>query len=504
MPSIQATRALHRRSKTGHTVRPDARVHAAPTNAIPVTIASRQPIGWVAKLSISRPFAAKAKAVVIPQDGHGTPNRCGHEQAGNPSAWWVPKPAFEGESAHAVASTEPAARNTTSAASRRWRTVSGASASGAGFWIGGGSASLGTARRVARGRGGWRTFRAMPDAPVPMPPRSMHWADAHLDLAYLAVNGRDMCAPVAADAPHALTLRSLAEGGVRVAFGTIFTELGGDPSKDRVAYRDSDDLEGAHRAGLVQLEWYEAMERAGELDIVRTRADFDRALRGETGRLGIVLLMECADPIRSPDEVAWWHARGLRAVGLSWGHGSRYAGGNARAGGLTAIGRRFVEALDAHRILHDASHLSRAAFDDLLAASQRCVIASHSNPQALLKESERHLTDAQIGAIRDRGGWIGLNLYGKFLAHDRRATLADCTAHSMHVASIAGADRIGLGSDLDGGFGRADLPVEVQSPAEYARLLDGLEAAGYMRMGGTREGFAHANLVRAIDRAGCL
>ena len=345
----------------------------------------------------------------------------------------------------------------------------------------------------------------MPAEPLPHSTTApIPWIDAHLDLAYLAVNGRDMSATVDATAAHALTLRSLAEGNVRVAFATIFTELGSDPAKERAAYRDSDDLEGAHRAGILQLEWYESMERAGQLDIVRTRADLDRALRGETGRLGIILLMECADPIRSPDEIAWWHARGLRVVGLSWGHGSRYAGGNARAGGITPIGRRFVEALDAHRILHDASHLSRAAFDDLLAISPRCVIASHSNPQALLRDNERHVTDGQIAAIRDRGGWIGLNLYGKFLAHDRRATLADCTAHSMHVASIAGADRIGLGSDLDGGFGRADLPVEVQSPAKFTRLLEGLESAGYMRMGGTREGFAHANVLRAIDRAGCL
>ena len=345
----------------------------------------------------------------------------------------------------------------------------------------------------------------MPAEPLPRSVTApITWIDAHLDLASLAVNGRDMRVAVDPAAPHSLTLRSLAEGNVRVAFATIFTELGSDPAKERAAYRDSDDLEGAHRAGLLQLDCYESMERAGELDIIRTRADLDRALRGETGRLGIILLMECADPIRSPDEVAWWHARGLRVVGLSWGHGSRYAGGNARAGGITPVGRRFVEALDAHRILHDASHLSRAAFDDLLAISPRCVIASHSNPQALLKENERHVTDAQIAAIRDRGGWIGLNLYGKFLAHDRRATLADCTAHSMHVASIAGADRIGLGSDLDGGFGRADLPVEVQSPAEFVRLLDGLEAAGYTRMGGTREGFAHANILRAIERAGCL
>lgn len=332
------------------------------------------------------------------------------------------------------------------------------------------------------------------------PAQRPFWADGHLDLAYLAVNGRDMRAAVPADAPHSLTLASMREGGVRVALGTIFTEHGGDPAKDRAAYRDSDDVEGAHRAGLLQLEWYESMERAGDIAIICTRRDLARAAAGD-GPLGIVILMECADPIRSPDEVAWWHARGLRVVGMSWGHGSRYSGGNARAGGLTAAGRRFVEALDAVGVLHDASHLSRAAFDDLLAATNACVIASHSNAQSLLAASERHITDAQIAAIRDRDGWIGLNLYGRFLAADRRASIDDCVAHTMHVARIAGANRVGLGSDLDGGFGRESLPVELQSPVDYARLLDALDAAGFAALGGTSAGFAHANLMRVLEAA---
>ena len=346
---------------------------------------------------------------------------------------------------------------------------------------------------------GWRTFRTMHPAGS-----ATSWIDAHLDLAYLAVNGREMRGPVADDAPHALTLGSLSEGCVRVALGTIFTELGGDPAKDRAAYRGSDDLEGAHRAGLLQLEWYESMEREGALDIVRTRADLARALSGESGRLGVVLLMECADPIRTPDEVAWWQARGLRAVGLSWGHGSRYSGGNARPGGITPEGRRFVEALDACAILHDASHLSRAAFDDLLAITTRTVIASHSNAQALLPPNERHLTDGQIAAIRARGGWIGLNLYGRFLADGRRASIDDCVAHTMHVAGIAGFDRVGLGSDLDGGFGRESLPAEIQSPRDYGRLLGALDTAGFTRAGGTRAGYARENLLRVIDASGCL
>ena len=90
-----------------------------------------------------------------------------------------------------------------------------------------------------------------------------------------------MRAAVAADAPHALTLASMREGAVRVALGTIFTEHGGDPAKDRAAYRDSDDVEGAHRAGLLQLEWYESMERAGDIAIIRTRRDLARAAAGD-------------------------------------------------------------------------------------------------------------------------------------------------------------------------------------------------------------------------------
>jgi membrane dipeptidase len=71
----------------------------------------------------------------------------------------------------------------------------------------------------------------------------------------------------------------------------------------------------------------------------------------------------------------------------------------------------------------------------------------------------------------------------------------------MHVARLAGADRVGLGSDLDGGFGREALPVEIQSTGHYPKLLDALDAAGFGALGGTRAGFAHANLLRVLEAA---
>ena len=321
------------------------------------------------------------------------------------------------------------------------------------------------------------------------------WLDGHLDLAYLGVAGRAMDRP-ADGVTGCVSFPDLQEGPVRIALATIFTEAraAGQPC----GYADAQDVEGAHRAGLAQLAWYRACEERGLLRILRSRGDLDRATAGP-GPLGVVLLMECADPIRSPDEAAWWHAEGLRVVGLSWAYGSRYAGGNASAGPLTPAGRDLVDAFDALGILHDVSHLSDASFDDLLAHTTRPVVASHSNCRALLEPKERHLTDGHIRAIAARGGVIGLNLFAAFLASGRDATLDDCLAQVERVASLVGRNRTALGSDLDGGFGPDRLPREIRHPRDYGRLADGLAGRGWSAS--DLNGFRRDNWLRTLRAA---
>jgi membrane dipeptidase len=324
------------------------------------------------------------------------------------------------------------------------------------------------------------------------------WLDAHLDLAYLDLHGPAVDADAPDRAARGVSLPALARGRVRIALGTIFTEHGA--ATDPWGYRDSDDLDGAHAAGVRQLEVYERLERAGRVRIVRTAADLDACAAAPTGAPpGIVILMECADPIRTPDEAAWWHARGVRVVGMSWGHGSRWAGGNARPGPLTAAGRRLVQAFDALGILHDASHLSDAAFDGLCEATGRTIVLTHSNARALLSPSERHATDAQLREVARRGGVAGLNLYGKFLASGRPATLDDAVRHVMHVGEVAGRAHVGLGSDFDGGFLPADCPPGCGRPEELDALARALAAHGM----GARdvEAFAHGNWMRALRAA---
>ncbi|MEY4182852.1 MAG: hypothetical protein RLZZ217_1478 [Planctomycetota bacterium] len=325
--------------------------------------------------------------------------------------------------------------------------------------------------------------------------RPTRWCDGHLDLAYLALHGHDLGAEVEDPSARCVSLPALARGRVTTVLGTIFTERGPEGSGKAWGY-DADDPASAFAAGVRQLEWYETMERAGRLRIVRTAADLDAP-----APLRVVLLMEGADPIRTPEDVAWWHARGVRVVGLTWALGSRHAGGNAAHGGLTALGRETVAALDAHAILHDASHLADAALDDLLACSTRTVVASHSNCRALADERQRHLRDDQIAAIAARGGVIGLNLYGSFLAHGREATLDDAVAHVGHAASIAGRDRCCLGSDLDGGFTPMQVPAGIRAPDELDALTHRLADAGWTH--GERESFAWGAWDRVL-RATCL
>jgi membrane dipeptidase len=310
------------------------------------------------------------------------------------------------------------------------------------------------------------------------------WFDAHLDLAYLAGRGRDMQAmPEQCGGPHppaAVTLPSLREGGVRWVLGTIYTEAGGALPEGY----DPEDREGAHKAGVRQLDWYRRERDAGEFCALATADPEDVA-----APLGLGLLMENADPIRKPEELEWWAARGVSAVGLAWVKPSRYAGGNGGGAGLTSAGRELVLAMREAGVLPDLAHLSQQAVEELLDMHPGRVIASHSNCRALLGGEEnpnwqRHLSDETIVEIGRRGGMIGLNLYAPFLRHGlavgERPTLCDAVAHLERICELQGHRRgVGLGSDMDGGLSAREMCAEIERPAHLVRLLEALGGAGW-------------------------
>jgi len=327
-----------------------------------------------------------------------------------------------------------------------------------------------------------------------MPAHPRPRIDGHLDLAYLALQGVDLLSASNDAGRFGVNLPSLALGGFGLVLGTIFTERG---SAEAWGYPADDDGSAAEAAGMRQLRMYEELEARGEIRIVRRRKDLEGL--GTDGPLRVVILMECADPIRSPRHAQAWFDAGVRVVGMAWAHGSRYCGGNGQDGPLNAAGIELVQAFDALGMLHDASHLSRQSFDDLMQATDRCVVASHSNCAAITADVPRHLTDAQIRAIAARGGLCGLNLFGKFLAKDRPATLDDAVRHVLHVRALAGDGAIALGSDFDGGFTPLDCPAGAQRPEELPLLEAALAKAGLTAT--DLRGFQHGNWLRVLRAA---
>jgi membrane dipeptidase len=196
-----------------------------------------------------------------------------------------------------------------------------------------------------------------------------------------------------------------------------------------------------------------------------------------------ILLMEGADPIRSPDDVRLFHDAGVRIVGLAWKR-TRHAGGTGAPGPLTPEGRDLVRVLDEFQMIHDASHLAEESFWNLMDLTSGPVIASHSNCRAIVP-GDRHLSDDMIRAIAERGGVIGINFYDKFLLPPdehgkRRATLNDVVRHVRHICDLTGsASHVGIGTDMDGGLGREQIPVEIESIADLHKLGDNLTASGF-------------------------
>ncbi len=306
--------------------------------------------------------------------------------------------------------------------------------------------------------------------------------DAHLDLAYNALRGRPVHLQ-AADQPSdhegiaTVGLPDLHAGGVGLICATIFVEPHSDAAP--AGYRDAAE---AHAVGRSQVQWYQQQIALGRMRMVQTPGELPSKTPAAGSTLPFILLLEGADPIQTPAEAAHWFNLGVRIVGLSWRQ-TRHAGGTGAPGPLTPEGRRLVAALDTLGMIHDASHLAEESFWNLVEVSNGPLIASHSNCREIVP-TDRHLTPKMIRAIASRGGVIGVNFYDRFLISpdqpSRRATLADVVRQIECLCETIGrSDQVGLGTDLDGGFGRDNIPVEIQTAADLPRLADALRTAGH-------------------------
>jgi membrane dipeptidase len=131
--------------------------------------------------------------------------------------------------------------------------------------------------------------------------------------------------------------------------------------------------------------------------------------------------------------------------------------------GLSDHGRAFIRRLNEKKIFVDLAHISKKGFWDTVDVHDRSqpLLVTHTGVSGVF-EHWRNLDDAQLRAIADSGGTVGVMYHSSFLGKggSRAKAVID---HLEHIVDTVGEDHASLGSDWDG----AILP-----PRDLATCLD--------------------------------
>jgi membrane dipeptidase len=242
------------------------------------------------------------------------------------------------------------------------------------------------------------------------------------------------------------------------------------------------------------------------------------------GIISLPLGMENGSPVEGDlANLQYFYDRGIRYITLAHSLTNHISDSsydeNKPWDGLSEFGEEVVKEMNRLGIMVDISHVSDAAFYDVMALTEIPAIASHSSARHFTPDFERNMSDDMIKVLAGNGGVIMINYGSSFVTEaaqiysvDRRAaykayvadnnleendklndefnatydeangglpfaSLQDVLNHFDHVVALAGVDHVGIGSDYDG-VGDS-LPTGLKDVSSYPNLIEGLLARGY-------------------------
>lgn len=384
--------------------------------------------------------------------------------------------------------------------------------------------------------------------------------DAHLDLGMNAIEwNRDLRKPVAAIREReqgmrdkvdrgngTVALPELRKGGAGLVVATQIARY----VKPDSALPGWNAPEIAWGITQAQLGWYRAMEEQGEMRQITSWAGLEQHLQlwqndsgtapsaahhlqehatipqentkhGQQGTtqqepdhksgkpIGYILSLEGADSLVNIDYLHKAYAYGLRACGPAHYGPGRYAYGTGTTEGFTQAGRDLLREMDNLRMILDVTHLTDLGFRQAIELYKGPIWASHHNCRVLVP-NQRQLTDDQISILLERDAVIGGVLDAWMLAPDwqrgvdmpqkRGVNLEKLVEHFDHICQLAGNSlHIGIGSDLDGGYGTEQSPYDLDTIADLQHLREILDRRGYSSA--DIENIFSANWLRFLKKA---
>ncbi len=354
----------------------------------------------------------------------------------------------------------------------------------------------------------------------------MFIVDAHLDLSMNAMEwNRDLRMSVQEirDREKGMTDKPDRGKGV-VSFGelrkgniglVVATQIGRFVSKENpLPGWKSPEQAWAHTQA--QLAWYRAMEDAGELFSVTDLQSLEEHITrwnssddNENKSIGYILSLEGADSIITLEHLERAYRYGLRALGPAHYGPGRYAQGTDATGSMGSQGKALLKEMERLNIILDATHLCDDSFWEAMDNFNGHVWASHNNCRALV-DHNRQFSDEQIKELITRGAVIGGVLdswmmvpnwvRGVSTPESAKCNLDVLIDHMDHICQIAGnALHIGIGSDLDGAFGKEQSPYDLETIADLQKIAPLLEKRGYTQK--DVENIMHGNWLRFLRKA---
>ena len=265
-----------------------------------------------------------------------------------------------------------------------------------------------------------------------------------------------------------------------------------------------------------QAAWYKAMEDDGEMVQINNLQGLESHLKlwnngapNDKKPVGYILSLEGADSIVTVKHLERAYQYGLRAIGPAHYGPGRYANGNDATGLMGRQGIELLKEMERLNIIMDATHLCDDAFWQALDNFNGHIWASHNNCRALVNHN-RQYSDEMIKELVNRGAVIGAALDAwmmvpgwirfKSTPKEMNCNLEVMIDHIDHICQVAGnALHVGMGTDLDGAFGREQCPYDLETIADLQKIPALLSKRGYAQQ--DIENMMHGNWLRFIRNA---